>query len=142
MPRRNINKPVPTRSSRLVPVVMLKNFRGRNAGETAGFDPRQAVDMVDAKIARFLDEEARKMAERAGFVEKAAEAAVLDAEVERRAEEMALEIVSEREAEWEKRYADIVAANKKGSAAVAKWKKDLAEKDEEIKQLKAELAKR
>ena len=162
MPRRDVNKPVPTRSKKFVPVVLQTNYRGRNSGETHGFRPADATALVNGRAARFLDDEARKMAERAGFAAKADVEHAVDGEVAERAEQHARKIVDEMRAEMEEKMTDIVAANKEGSAVVTEMRAeiddvrqdlvaatDIAEaqstailaKDEEIAKLKADLTK-
>jgi len=141
MPRNDRNKPVPTRSKRLVPVVLLQNFRGCSAGDTYGYKPQLAADLVNSRKARWYDDDARQMAERHGFAEKAKLANSVDAEVAARAEEVAARIVADRMAEMEEKMATVVAANKKGSAVVSKFEEDLAAKDAEIAALKEAAAK-
>lgn len=142
MPRNDKNKPVPTRSKTHVPVVLQRNYRGYHEGETQGFLPKRAAELVNAGVARFLDDEARQMAERAGFREKAKVASTLDAEVHRRAEDIAAKIVAGQQAAMEEKMADIVSANKKGGAAHAKFEAAIAAKNAEIAKLQDELAKR
>lgn len=129
-----------SKTQNLIPVVLLQSFRGRNPGETSGFKPALASDLVSSGAARWYDDEARQAAERAGFAAKAKEASLVDAEVKGRAEKMAAEIVAVETAAMEEKMADVVSANKKGGAAHAKFAEALDGKDAEIAKLKAELA--
>lgn len=144
------------KATNLIPVVLRQNFRGRNAGETSGFPPALASDLVSSGAARWYDDDARQAAERAGFAEKAKDASTLDAEVRSRAEELAAKIVAAQTGAAEEKMAAVISANKKGGAAYAEFRKALtakeeviahkdkvlAAKDEEIAKLRKELEKR
>lgn len=137
MPRRDKHKPVETRSKKYVPVRLSTNYKGSYGGEVRGFLPAEAASLVKANCARYFDDEARQMAERAGFVAEREAVRESDGEIVARAEERAREIVAEMEVRMEEKMAAIVSANKRGSSAYKKFEESLAAKDEEIAKLRA-----